>query len=160
MFPLRHSQYILGQREPNLILLSSPYLPIVKGTSLAMTSNSTHSSFKRVIQLVKASFRPVPKHFGDERYDSDVDPEELKASIVKVLTSQAKRVPDNLQLLIEAISLKTHGGYEDDSKYIVLPPAPPHKGIAAEMLDGTSYSACRFFANPFRHSNFTHRFLY
>lgn len=118
-----------------------------------MTSTSTPSRLKRVTQLVKASFRP---RGGDEKYDSEVDPKDLKAGIVKVLKSQAKRVPENLQLLIETISLKVHGGYEDDSKYIVLPP----KGIAAEMLDGTSYSACRFSANSFRDSNFTHGFLY
>jgi hypothetical protein len=87
-----------------------------------MTSISTPSKLKRVTQLVKASFRPVPPRVGDERYDSEVDPKDLKAGIVKVLTSQAKRVPENLQLLIEAISLKAHGGYEDDSKYIVLSP--------------------------------------
>jgi hypothetical protein len=85
-----------------------------------MASNSSPSLVRRASQLVKASFRHPSPTFGDGKYDSDADPKALKAGIIRELESQTKRVPANLQLLIETIGLKAQGGYEDDSVYVVL----------------------------------------
>lgn len=85
------------------------------------TNNNSRPSFlRRASQLIKASIRPVPPSFGDGRSNSEVHPKVLKAGIIKQLESQAKRIPANLQLLIETISMKAQGGYEDDSIYVVL----------------------------------------
>jgi hypothetical protein len=83
-----------------------------------MTSNSSPSFLQRFSQIFN---RPPPKRYGNGRNDSEVDPKAVKVGILQELASQAKRTPENLHLLIEALSLKVHGGYEDDSKYIVLP---------------------------------------
>lgn len=94
-----------------------PKLSTVKGLR-AMTSNSSPSFLQRLTQLFS---RPAPQRYGNGRNDSAIEPKALKVGILKELASQAKRTPENLHLLIDALSLKAHGGYDDDSKYIVLP---------------------------------------
>jgi hypothetical protein len=43
----------------------------------------------------------------------------LKNGILGDLASQAKRVPEDLHLVLQLIDLKAAGGYEDDSRYVV-----------------------------------------
>jgi hypothetical protein len=84
--------------------------------------SSTPSSFlQRITQLFKgnSTARPDTQLYGDGRADSDVDPAALKAGVLKVLASQAKRAPENLHLLLETLTLKAQGGYDDDSRYVV-----------------------------------------
>lgn len=83
-----------------------------------MTSTSSPSFFKRAAQHFKPPSRSAAPRIGEN--DSDVDPNKLKTSIIKVLESQSKRVPADLNLLIQAIALKSRGGYDDDSKQFVL----------------------------------------
>ena len=86
-----------------------------------MSSTPSPSFLQRITQLFKGSpnTRPDTERFDDGRADSDVDPAALKAGVLKVLASQAKRAPENLHLLLETLALKAQGGYDDDSKYVV-----------------------------------------
>jgi hypothetical protein len=85
------------------------------------TSNGSPSLIKQVASLVKASFRPLPPRFGDGRYDADVDPKVIKAGIIKELESQGKRIPADLQLLVDYIIMQKDGGYLNDRLYTVRP---------------------------------------
>jgi hypothetical protein len=124
----------------------------------AMSSTSPPSFLQRITQLFKGSSttRPDTERYGDGRADSEVDPAALKASILKVLASQAKRAPENLHLLLETLALKAQGGYDDDSKYVVSFTA--HEEIL--NVDGTSYSTCCFVARWLCDSNETYKFVY
>jgi hypothetical protein len=86
-----------------------------------MSTTPSPSLLQRISNLFKGSTttRPGTERFADGRADSEVEPAALKASVLKVLASQAKRAPENLQLLLETLALKAQGGYDDDSKYVV-----------------------------------------
>jgi len=71
-------------------------------------------------QLLNASFRPPPPRYGDGRYESDYSPTETKTGILKDLASQAMRVPQDLDLMIDYVGMMRRGGLQDDSKYLVF----------------------------------------
>jgi hypothetical protein len=79
------------------------------------------SLLEKVTQLVHASLRPLPPRYGDGRFNSDVSPETIKTGILKDLTSQATRIPEDVDLLVDGIGVLYRGGLLDDSKYFVLP---------------------------------------
>jgi len=88
-----------------------------------MTSQPSHPIMERleqISQLVSASVRPLPPRFGDGRYDSDVSPDAVKTGLLKDLASQALRIPNDIELVSEAIStVFFQDGLQDDSKYFV-----------------------------------------
>lgn len=77
------------------------------------------SLLEKVAQLVHASLRPLPPRYGDGRYNSDVSPETIKTGIVKDLASQATRIPEDIDILVNAIAVLYRNGLQDDSKYLV-----------------------------------------
>jgi len=83
-----------------------------------MGTNSSPSFSKRLSQLFKATFRHGSSNDSHERHGS-TDPTVLKAGIIQDLASQSKRIPADLHLLMQMIDMKTAGGYEDDSQYVV-----------------------------------------
>lgn len=83
-----------------------------------MGTNSSPSFSKRLSQLFKATFRHGPSNDSPDRHGS-TDPTVLKAGIIQDLASQSKRIPADLHLLMQMIDMKTAGGYEDDSRYVV-----------------------------------------
>ena len=91
-------------------------------------SSSPPSFSKRLSQFLKAPFR----HASSDKKSIDTsnenherggltDPSRLKSGIIGDLLSQSKRIPADLHLLLQLIDLKSAGGYEDDSKYVVTP---------------------------------------
>jgi hypothetical protein len=74
---------------------------------------------EKVAQLVHASLRPLPPRFGDGRYNSDVSPETIKTGIIKDLASQASRIPEDIDILVDTIAVIYRNGLQDDSKYFV-----------------------------------------
>jgi hypothetical protein len=77
------------------------------------------SLLEKVAQLVHASLRPLPPRFGDGRYNSDVSPETIKTGIIRDLASQATRIPEDIDILVDAIAVLYRNGLQDDSKYFV-----------------------------------------
>ena len=77
------------------------------------------SLLEKLAQLVHASLRPLPPRFGDGRYDSDVSPETIKTGIIKDLASQAARIPEDIDILVNLIAALFRNGLQDDSKYFV-----------------------------------------
>lgn len=117
--PDTHSKFNIYLRPAACLPQLSQLSPLSPVNGLgAMTSNSSPSFLQRVGQLFS---RPAPQRYGNGRNDSAADPKALKVGIRQELASQEKRIPEDLHLLIDALSLKAHGGYDDDSKYIVLP---------------------------------------
>ena len=88
-------------------------------------SSAPPSFLKRCLQFLKAPFRHGNKSIDttDENYERSglADLRRLRNSIINVLLSQSKRVPDDLHLCLQLIDAKLAGGYEDDSKYLVCP---------------------------------------
>jgi hypothetical protein len=90
-------------------------------------SSSPPSFAKRLSQSFKAPFRHASSNksngASNENYERSghADPSHLKNSIINDLLSQSKRVPADLHLLLQLIDMKSAGGYEDDSKYVVCP---------------------------------------
>lgn len=91
-------------------------------------SSSPPSFAKRLSQFLKAPFRNASSNnksndISNENCERDghTDPSHLKNSIIKDLLSQSKRIPADLHLLMQLIDMKSAGGYEDDSKYVVCP---------------------------------------
>jgi hypothetical protein len=91
-------------------------------------SSSPPSFPKRLLQFLKAPFRhpssdKEPTDTSNENYErgGHADPSQLKSSIINDLLSQSKRIPADLHLLMQLIDMKSAGGYEDDSKYVVPP---------------------------------------
>lgn len=86
-----------------------------------MTESSSDNSslLEKINQLVHASLRPLPPRFGDGRYNSDVSPEVIKTGILKDLASQAARIPNDIDLLVNLIAVLYRGGVQDDSKFFV-----------------------------------------
>jgi len=90
-------------------------------------SNSSPSFAKRLSQLLRAPFRsnaPSENKSNDnsnEKHErrGHADPIHLRNSIIKDLMSQSKRIPADLHLMMQLIDMKSAGGYEDDSKYVV-----------------------------------------
>lgn len=99
-------------------LLSSAHSAFV---NQAMTESSSDNSslLEKISQLVHASLRPLPPRFGDGRYNSDVSPEVIKTGILKDLASQAARIPNDIDLLVNLIAVLYRGGVQDDSKFFV-----------------------------------------
>jgi hypothetical protein len=83
------------------------------------TNGSISTLLEQIKQLVHASLRPLPPRFGDGRYNSDVSPEQIKTGIVKDLASQAARVPEDIDLLVNIIQILYRNGLQNDSKYFV-----------------------------------------
>ena len=83
---------------------------------------SNQSLLEKIAQLVHYSLRPLPPRYGDGRYNSDVSPETIKTGIIKDLASQATRIPADLDLIVDAITVLYRNGLQDDSKYFVSPP--------------------------------------
>ena len=77
------------------------------------------SLLEKLAQLVHASLRPLPPRFGDGNYDSDVSPETIKTGIVKDLASQATRIPEDIDILVNLIATLFRNGLQDDSKFFV-----------------------------------------
>lgn len=71
-------------------------------------------------QLLNASLRAPPPKYGDGRYEADVSPTETKTGILKDLASQAMRVPQDINLMIDFMGTLRQGGLQDDSKYLVF----------------------------------------
>jgi len=81
--------------------------------------STNQSLLEKVAQLVHYSLRPLPPRYGDGRYNSDVSPETIKTGILKDLASQATRIPADLDLIVDAITVLYRNGLQDDSKYFV-----------------------------------------
>ena len=77
------------------------------------------SLLEKLAQLVHASLRPLPPRFGDGRYNSDISPETIKTGIIKDLASQATRIPEDIDILVNAIAVLFRNGLQDDSKFFV-----------------------------------------
>src|SRR5438045_4525995 len=77
------------------------------------------SLLEKLAQLVHASLRPLPPRFGDGTYDSDVSPETIKTGIIKDLASQATRIPEDIDILVNLIATLFRNGLQDDSKFFV-----------------------------------------
>jgi hypothetical protein len=107
--------------------------------SFSMATSEPHPILDRlsaISQLIRYSLRPLPPRYGDGRYDSDVSPAEVKTGLLKDLTSQALRVPADIELISEAIStVFLQGGLQDDSKYFVEPQL-----VFTDHTDGEDYS--------------------
>jgi len=86
--------------------------------SFVMAAN-TQSMLQKLEQLVHYSLRPVPPRYGDGRYNSDVDPKIIKTGILKDLESQLTRIPQDIDLIADAIVVLYRNGLQDDSKYFV-----------------------------------------
>jgi len=83
-------------------------------------SNPITTRLSQITQFVGASLRPLPPLWGDGRYDSDVSPEGVKTGLVQDLTSQALRIPEDIQLIAEAVSTAFYqNGLLNDKKYLV-----------------------------------------
>ena len=80
---------------------------------------NTQSMLQKLEQLVHYSLRPLPPRYGDGRYNADVDPKVIKTGILKDLESQLTRIPQDLDLLVDAIVVLYRNGLQDDSKYFV-----------------------------------------
>jgi hypothetical protein len=89
--------------------------------SLNMSSNENPfvEKLNAIGQLVKADLRPLPPRWGDGRYDSDVSPQTIKTGILKDLTSQAFRVPADIDLIVDAVKVLLNGGLQNDADYFV-----------------------------------------
>jgi hypothetical protein len=83
-----------------------------------MGSSSSPSFSKRLSQLFKAPFRQGGSNESPDRQGS-ADSTTLKDGIIKDLASQSKRIPADIHLLLQLIDMKSAGGYEDDSRYVV-----------------------------------------
>jgi hypothetical protein len=82
--------------------------------------NPITAKVAQITQLVSASLRPLPPRWGDGRYDADVTPEAVKTGLLQDLTSQALRIPADLQLVAEAIStIFYQNGLQNDKQYFV-----------------------------------------
>lgn len=77
------------------------------------------SLLEKIKQLVHASLRPLPPRYGDGRYNSDVSPETIKTGIIKDLASQATRIPEDIDIVVDAIAVLYRNGLIDDSKFFV-----------------------------------------
>jgi hypothetical protein len=110
---------------------------------------------EKVEQLVHFSLRPLPRRFGDGRYNSDVFPEPTRTGILKDLESQVPRIPADINLIIEIIETLYRGGLQNDAQYTVtpLPPSSALAGCAQLMfyfgrrglmcvVDGKDYRVC------------------
>jgi len=83
-----------------------------------MGSYSSPSFSNRLSQFLKAPFRHGSSNVRHDRHGS-ADPTALKGGIISDLVSQSKRIPADLHLLLQLIDMKSAGGYEDDSRYVV-----------------------------------------
>jgi hypothetical protein len=125
-----------------------------------MTSQEPHpilDKLSQISQLVNASLRPLPPRFGDGRYDADVSPAAIKTGLFKDLTSQALRIPADIELISEAIStVFFQDGLQDDKKYFVscfrvniltIPDGENHSicGIASRNLQTSNYPYIRAY---------------
>ena len=77
------------------------------------------SLLEKISQLVHASLRPLPPRYGDGRYNSDVSPDTIKTGIVKDLASQATRIPQDIDIIVDLIGVLRRNGLMDDSKFFV-----------------------------------------
>ena len=89
-----------------------------------MGSNSSSSFSKRLSRRLKAPFRHGSSNDTHDTHDThdrhgSTDPAALKDGIIKVLASQSKRIPADIHALFQLIDMKSSGGYEDDSRYVV-----------------------------------------
>jgi hypothetical protein len=84
-------------------------------------ATNTQSMLHKLEQLVHYSLRPLPPRYGDGRYNADVDPKVIKTGILKDLESQLTRIPQDIDLLLDAIVVLYRNGIQDDSKYFVSP---------------------------------------
>jgi len=82
------------------------------------------SVFKKLIQLFKTSAKKPPARLGDSKYQSEEDPDSLKAGIIKELTASKKGIPEDLDILLEFVRVAQAGGYKfspDQIPTIVCP---------------------------------------
>ena len=116
-----------------------------------MGSNSSGSSFSNRLSLL---FKARSSNRTHERHGS-TDSTILKYGIIKDLASQSKRVPADLHLLMQLIDMKSAGGYEDDSLYVV-------RFAHYKITDSTaraSYPTC--CVSPAKqYSEVAHQFVY
>jgi hypothetical protein len=87
-----------------------------------MTPRSSPTFARRLSQIFKPSSRSDFSSEKDVPANSDaqvINPHTLRAGIMESLKTQAKRIPDDLTLLLQLIETEFHGGYEDDSKFVV-----------------------------------------
>src|SRR5208282_2028233 len=98
------------------------------------------SLLEKIAQLVHSSLRPLPPRYGDGRYNSDVSPETIKTGIIKDLASQATRIPEDIDIIVNAIAVLYRNGLMDDSKFFV----PPYSSVAY-------YFRWKRLFNSFRH---------
>jgi hypothetical protein len=66
--------------------------------------------FKKILQLFKLSKRAPPPPLGDGKYDSEEDGLTLKAGILKELGANQRKIPAELDLLLDPIRLAKAGG--------------------------------------------------
>ena len=85
------------------------------------TSVTNPTLLQKVSQLVHASLRPLPPRYGDGKYNFEFSPPQIKTGILKDLASQAPRIVQDIDILVEQIVAYYRGGYQDDSKYFVEP---------------------------------------
>jgi hypothetical protein len=82
--------------------------------------NPITAKVAQITQLVSASLRPLPPRWGDGRSDADITLEAVKTGLLQDLTSQALRIPADLQLVAEAISTIVYqNGLQNDKQYFV-----------------------------------------
>jgi hypothetical protein len=86
-----------------------------------MGSNSSPSFSKRLSRRLKAPFRNGSSNESHDSHDrhGSTDPAALKDGIIKILASQSNRIPADIHALMQLIDMKSSGGYEDDSRYVV-----------------------------------------
>jgi hypothetical protein len=75
-----------------------------------MASAQGGDIFKKIWQLFKLSKRAPPPPLGDGKYDSEEDGATLKAGILKELGANQKKIPEELDLLLDSIKLAKAGG--------------------------------------------------
>jgi len=115
-------------RHENVLFasFSSSSITMVNSKSVSI-GHASPGFLQRLRSLVEALFRAPPPLMGDGLNDADAQSSQAETGIIRDLISQGKRIPEDLDLLLEVLQTLRAKGLIDDRDYLVC--VFPYHGV-------------------------------